>query len=111
MGPSPQRNGLAEAEIRSEHAHATRELRGAEADQLLDERAAGLELIDSPFLDRALHPREHCDQRHTLRDDDQPNDQHEKSVAETAHGIGSNMEHAWYAAPSSGREQSSVGVR
>ncbi len=86
-------HGLAEAEIRGQNADAARELRCAEADHLFDEGAAGAQLVGSSSLDRLFHAREHCDQRHTLCDDDQRNDQHEKSVAETAHRIGSNMEH------------------
>ena len=74
-------------------------------------RAAGAQLAGRSSLDRVFDAREHCDQRHTLSDDHQSNDQHEKLVAETAHLIGSNMEHRWYAAFAWRREQSGVGVR
>ncbi len=104
-------HGFAEAEIRSQHTDAARELRGAKPDHLLDERPTGAQFAGRSPLDRGFHAREHCDQRHTLCDDDQPNDQHEKSVAETAHRIGSNMKHRSYADAPWGREQSSVGVR
>jgi plastocyanin len=57
---------------------------------LLDEVAAGGKLLDGAAFDRSFHPRKHCDQRHTLCDDDQSDDQHEKSVAEATHDMGSN---------------------
>ncbi len=89
-GGVPRGDRLAEPEICRENAYAARQLRRPEAQELLDEVAAGGELLGSPVGDRAFHARKHCDQRHTLCGDDQPDNEHEKSVAETAHNIESN---------------------
>ncbi len=86
--PVATRHGFAEAEIGCEHAHATRELCGPEAHELLEKPATRVELADSASFDRVFYSRKHCDERHTLRDDDQSDDQREKSVAVAPHHYG-----------------------
>ena len=81
---------LAEAEVGRQHRHAVGQLAGAEADEVLGERAAGAQLRGGARFHGTARARQHCGQRHSLRDDDQPDDQHEKSFAETAHEIRSN---------------------
>ena len=49
--------------------------------------AAGTQLLGGARLHRAARARQHCGQRHSLRDDHQADDQHEKPFAETAHEI------------------------
>ena len=54
-------------------------------------RRAGTQLLRGARLDGAARADQHCGQRHSLRDDHQADDQHEKPFAETTHEIGSNM--------------------
>jgi hypothetical protein len=79
------RHRLPEAEIRRGRRHAVGQLAGPEAHELQRERAARAELLPGPLLDRSPGAGQHCGQRHSLSDDDQADDQHEKSFAETAH--------------------------
>ncbi len=85
------RDRLAETEVAGQHGDGAGELVGAEADQLLNERAAGTELVPGARLDVVRGTGEHCGQRHSLSDDDQPDDQYEKPFAETAHETDSNV--------------------
>ena len=55
------------------------------------QRAAGAQLLGGARLHGARGARQHCGQRHSLRDDHQTDDQHEKPFAETTHEIPSNM--------------------
>ena len=81
---------LAEAEVGRQHCHAVGQLAGAEADEVLGQRAARAQLRGGTAFHRTTRARQHCGQRHSLRDDDQADDQHEKSFAETTHEIRSN---------------------
>ena len=62
------RDRLAKAEVSRQHRHAVSQLRGAKADQLLGERAAGAQLLGGARLDRVAGADEHCGQRHSLGD-------------------------------------------
>jgi hypothetical protein len=84
------RDGLAKAEIGGEDADAIRQLAGAKADQVLGERSSRAQLLRRARLDGAARTEQHCGKRHSLGDDHQPDDQHEKPVAETAHECRSN---------------------
>src|SRR5476649_1890135 len=81
---------LAESEIRCQDRDATCQLSGTKAHQLLDEGASGDELLRGAFYSRMFGACEYCDQRHSLSDTDQSDDDREKSVAEASHNIGSN---------------------
>ena len=81
---------LAEAEVSRQHCHAVGQLAGAKADEVPGQRATGTQLRGGTRLDGAARVRQHCGQRHSLGDDDQADDQHEKPFTETTHEVGSN---------------------
>ena len=79
------RHGLSKTEIGSQYADSGRQLVGTETHELLHKGAAGAQLLCSARFDVMRRAGEHCGQRHSLSDDDQPDDQHEKPFAETTH--------------------------
>src|SRR5213082_3863850 len=82
---------LAKAEVRRQHGHAVGELAGAKADELLGQRASGTQLLGGAGFHGTPGADQHCGERHSLGDDTQADDQHEKPFAETTHEFGSNM--------------------
>ena len=81
---------LAESKVCGQDCNTACQLLRAEAHELLDERAAGDQLLRGALFNGVLGARQYCDQRHSLSDADQSNDHREKSVAEASHNLGSN---------------------
>ena len=92
MVAGPGGDGIPEADIGGQDRYRARQLdRALAQDQLHDLRTRAQFAASALHLDLVLRAPQNCDQRHTLRCDDQADDQCEKPVAETVHVIRSNM--------------------